>query len=114
MSNIQIVHQLLSQVGIKFTKRYVRENGKGRWCHRLDKEHWEKLAAILHRRTERRNRLALVEAEADRPLGLTSTIPGGDQSPSSVSIPVSSSEGQVYTHDSDPKERWEWAIEDSA
>jgi len=114
MSNIQIVHQLLSQVGIKFTKRYVREDGKGRWCHRLDKEHWEKLAAILHRRTERRNRLALVEAEADRPLGLTSSVSGGDQSPSSVSIPVSSSEEQVYTHDSDLKERWEWEIEDSA
>ena len=114
MSNIQIVHQLLSQVGIKFAKRYIRENGKGRWCHRLDQEHWEKLAAILHRRTERRNRLALVEAEADRPLGLTSTIPGGDQSSSSVSIAVSSPEERVYTHDSDLKERREWAIEDSA
>ena len=114
MSNIQIVHQLLSQVGIKFAKRYVRENGKGKWCHRLDQEHWEKLAAILHRRTERRNRLALGEAEADRPLGLTSSVSGGDPSPSLVGIPVSSSEERGYTQDSDFEESREWAIEDSA
>jgi len=114
MSNIQIVHQLLSQVGIKFAKRYVRENGKGRWCHRLDQEHWEKVQSILQRRTERRNRLALVEAEADRPLGLTSIIPGGDQSSSSVSILVSSSEERGYTQDSDFEERREWEIADSA
>jgi len=114
MSNIQIVHQLLSQVGIKFAKRYVRENGKGKWCHRLDQEHWEKLAAILHRRTERRNRLALGEAEADRPLGLTSSVSGGDPSPSLVGIPVSSSGERGYTQDSDFEERREWAIEDSA
>jgi hypothetical protein len=103
MSNIQIVHQLLSQVGIKFSKRSVREQGKHQWCYRLDIAQWEKLAAILQRRTERRQRLALGEAAADLPPGLTSAVPGGDHSPSSGNSPVLSLE-----------ERREWAIEDAA
>jgi hypothetical protein len=103
MSDVQIVHQLLSQLGIKFSKRYVREQGKHHWCYRLDLAHWEKLAAILQRRTERRTRLALGEAAADLPLGLTSSVSGGDHSPSSGSRPVLSLE-----------EQREWEIEDSA
>jgi hypothetical protein len=103
MSNIQIVHQLLSQLGIKFSKRSVREQGKHQWCYRLDIAQWEKLAAILQRRTERRQRLALGEAAADLPPGLTSAVPGGDHSPSSGNSPVLSLE-----------ERREWAIEDAA
>ena len=83
MSNTQIVHQLLSQVGIKFSKRSVREQGKHQWCYRLDPVHWEKLAGILQRRSERRTRLALGEASADLPLGVTSSVSGGDHSPSS-------------------------------
>ena len=114
ISNIQIVHQLLSQVGIKFAKRYVRKGGKHQWCYRLNQEHWQKLTAILQRRTERRNRLSLVESAPDLPLGLTSSVPGGDQGSSSVGIPVSSPEEQFYTHDFNLQEVREWEIEDSA
>jgi hypothetical protein len=96
MSNIQIVHQLLSQLGVKFERRYVREPGKNRWCYRLDLGHWDKLEAILQRRRERRNRLAVGEVQCDPPLGVTPSSSGGDQGPNLVVIPLSSAKKLVY------------------
>ena len=116
MSNIQIVHQLLSQVGIKFAKRYVREDGKGRWCYRLNQEHWEKVQAILQRRAERRKRLEDVVSNSDLPLKLTHFTQGGDQS-QNLAITLSNMEARPFNANELPLEEMgvgEWEIEDSA
>ena len=116
MSNVQIIHQLLSQVGIKFAKRYVRENGKGRWCHRLDKEHWEKVQAILQRRAERRKRLEDTASSSDPPPELTHFTQGGDQS-QKLTITLPSLEPEVSNHHEMPFEgmqEWAGGIEGSA
>lgn len=116
MSSIQIVHQLLSQVGIKFDKRCVSERGKRRWCYRLNLEHWEKLEAILQRRSERRKRLVVADIERDHPLELPSSISGGDHSSILVEMPVSHPGERFYTDDSSLEEirEWKWERDDSA
>ena len=89
MSDVQILHQLLSQVGIKFMRRFVRGDGKGRWCYRLDQEHWERVKTILQRRAERRKRIEDAEDSSDPPLKLTPSTQGGDQSHTPTTKPFS-------------------------
>ncbi len=60
MSNVQIVHQLLSQVGIKVTFKWSRTipglEGKKEKLYRIDEDHWKAIAIILERRKHRRER----------------------------------------------------------
>ena len=89
MSDVQVLHQLLSQVGIKFMRRFVREDGKGRWCYRLDQEHWERVKTILQQRAERRKRLEDAAAGIDLPPKSTHSTQGEDQSQNSAITPFS-------------------------
>ncbi|MBD2616382.1 hypothetical protein H6G94_35035, partial [Nostoc punctiforme FACHB-252] len=62
MSDTQVVHQLLSQLGIKMAFRWSRfepgfEKQKIK-VYRLDTEVWHSLMSTLHRRATRRERLA--------------------------------------------------------
>jgi len=114
MSNVQIIHQLLSQLGIKFTRRYVRENGKGRWCYRLDQAHWEKVKTILQKRAERRHRLESAVGMSDPPLALSSSTQGEDQSQNPTTT-LLSFEAKRFNIGEPPLEAMrDWKREDSA
>jgi hypothetical protein len=59
MSDTQIVHQLLSQLGIKVEQHWSRsipthEGGKLR-VYQLDQEHWQSAWAVLERRAAKRD-----------------------------------------------------------
>ena len=97
-------------------RRFVRENGKGRWCYRLDREHWEKVQAILQRRAERRERLENVDVSGDPPLGLTPPIHGGDQSQNQATMASSTEAKPLSINEPSLEEmdEWEWEIENSA
>jgi Domain of unknown function (DUF3854) len=63
MSDVQIVHQLLSQMGIKITFRW---SGSGKDKHRvysLDAERWGMLTSVIGRRQAERENLAQKEVE---------------------------------------------------
>jgi len=61
MSDTQVIHQLLSQLGIKLTMRWSRSfvgyAGQKLRTYTLDTEHWDKLTAVLERREAKRQRL---------------------------------------------------------
>jgi hypothetical protein len=59
VTDTQIVHQLLSQLGIKITFRWSRsypgQEGKKLRVYRLDAEHWQQMQEVLQRRQQRRD-----------------------------------------------------------
>ncbi len=59
LSDVQIVHQLLSQMGIKITFQWSRSipglEGHKEKIYRLDMDHWDVLSKIIERRQQRRN-----------------------------------------------------------
>jgi len=61
MSDTQVVHQLLAQLGIKLTRRWSRSlpgyEGEKLRTYTLDQEHWGNLSAVLERREAKRQRL---------------------------------------------------------
>jgi hypothetical protein len=61
MSDVQIMHQLLSQLGLKITFRWSRSvpghEGEKLRVYRLDPERWQQLTAILERRRAKRESL---------------------------------------------------------
>ncbi|MEP0873930.1 hypothetical protein NDA01_29930 [Trichocoleus desertorum AS-A10] len=67
MSDTQIVHQLLEQMGLKVTFRWQRIEGKKKRVYRLDTERWEKLKALLAQRACKRDRLKQSESEYGSP-----------------------------------------------
>lgn len=60
MSDVQVVHQLLSQIGIKVTFSWSRTipglEGKKEKVYRIDTDQWRAIAAVLERRKKRRER----------------------------------------------------------
>jgi Domain of unknown function (DUF3854) len=65
MSDVQIVHQLLSQMGIKIAFRW---SGSGKGKHRvyhLEPERWGMLTAVIERRQAERENLAQKEIEEE-------------------------------------------------
>lgn len=66
MSDTQVVHQLLSQLGIKLTQTWSRSvpgyEGEKLRLYRLELEHWQRVWAVLERRRQKRERLAQKEA----------------------------------------------------
>lgn len=81
MSDVQIVHQLLSQLGLKVIFRWKGTYGKGKHkVYRLDPVHWQSLAEILERRQERRVRLAEYSTSKGSPLPLDNKKQTGDPS----------------------------------
>jgi hypothetical protein len=70
ISDVQIIHQLLSQMGLRFLRTSSRKlpgyEGQMQRCYRLDLESWNEAAALLARRQAKRDRLeALAPAPAD-------------------------------------------------
>jgi hypothetical protein len=85
MSDVQIVHQLLSQVGIKVVFRWSRSiaghEGKKLRVYRLDADWWQEAIGILEQRKARREKLAAQAAdaaEAGSPLRLITQKQTGD------------------------------------
>lgn len=78
MSDVQIVHQLLSQLGIKVTFRWSRSvaghEGEKLRVYRLDAEHWQELTAILERRRAERERIEQSGDEAKASAGSPSFV----------------------------------------
>lgn len=84
MSDVQIVHQLLSQLGIKVTFRWSRSvaghEGQKLRVYRLDPDHWQQLIAILDRRRARRESVEQkgFEPRAGSPVQIDDQICQGD------------------------------------
>lgn len=61
MSDTQIIHQLLSQLGIKLTMKWSRFHqgyeGEKLRIYSLDTDHWKQMWSILQRRQEKRQQL---------------------------------------------------------
>jgi hypothetical protein len=59
LSDVQIVHQLLSQIGIKVTFKWSRKlpglEGQKEKLYRLDAKHWKKIIEILSYRQNKKN-----------------------------------------------------------
>jgi hypothetical protein len=84
MSDTQIIHQLLSHMGIKFDGRWSRSvaghEGEKLRVYRLDSAHWQQLNNVLQRRAVRRESLRLKEQELGSPPLESFYIGGGDPS----------------------------------
>ena len=73
MSDTQVIHQLLSQLGIKLTMSWSRSvagyEGQKLRTYTLDQAHWSQLAAVLERREAKRERLQTKQVEGDSSVG---------------------------------------------
>jgi len=73
MSDTQIIHQLLSQLGIKLVMNWSRSHpgyaGEKLRVYSLDIAHWEQLWIILQRRQTKREALQRQRFEIDSPSG---------------------------------------------
>ena len=82
MSDTQIIHQLLSHMGIKFEWRWSRSvagyEGEKLRVYRLDTAHWQQLTDVLDRRAVRREILRQTEQESGSPPLKSSYTGGGD------------------------------------
>ena len=85
MSNVQIIHQLLSQMGVKVSLSLVAlscagHEGEKLRVYRLDTEHWQAMMTILARRQQKRESLeqTWVERKAGSPSELDSQIQQDD------------------------------------
>lgn len=85
MSDTQVIHQLLSQLGIKLTMHWSRAVsgfvGEKLRTYVLDQEHWSQMAAVLERREVRRQRLQERGSEgvvSGSPVSFEAVNPGGD------------------------------------
>lgn len=82
MSETQIIHQLLSHMGIKFDWRWSRSvaghEGEKLRVYRLGTVHWQQLTDVLDRRAARREFLRQTEQESGSPPLESSYIRGGD------------------------------------
>jgi hypothetical protein len=81
MADTQIVHQLLSQMGLKIASRWSGSGAEKHRVYRLDTGRWEYLKAIIERRRQERESFAQKEVEEieGSPLRLKEDfIPTGD------------------------------------
>lgn len=81
MSDVQIVHQLLSQLGIKVTFRWQTIAGKKQRVYRLDEEVWNQLQHILLRRCQRRDSAGSKNTSPGSPPDEVLKSDGGDPIP---------------------------------
>lgn len=63
MSDVQIVHQLLSQMGVKIAFRWNGSGKEKRRVYYLNEERWGMLSAVIERRRIERESIAKTEAE---------------------------------------------------
>ncbi|MBD2072095.1 DUF3854 domain-containing protein [Leptolyngbya sp. FACHB-671] len=88
VSDTQIVHQLLSQMGVKTVSRWSRsvEGHKGEKLrvYRLDADHWQRITDILERRKARREKFAQNDSALGLPPQVCSQKTGGDPSQSTI------------------------------
>jgi hypothetical protein len=89
----QIIHQLLSQLGIKVEQHWLRSvpthEGEKLRVYQLDQEHWQSAWAVLERRAAKRDERQQ-QIQADQPIGALRSgspphfgdnQPGGDPEP---------------------------------
>jgi hypothetical protein len=93
MSDTQIIHQLLSQLGIKVEQHWSRSvathEGEKLRVYQLDQEHWQSAWAVLERRAAKRDERqqqmqadqTIGELKAGSPLHFGDNQPGGDPEP---------------------------------
>jgi len=69
MSDTQVIHQLLAQLGIKLTRHWSRSllgyEGEKLRTYTLDQAHWCKRVAVLERREAKRQRLQAQRSEVE-------------------------------------------------
>lgn len=87
MSDVQIIHQLLSQMGLKVSFGWSRSveghEGEKLRVYRLDASRYEQAIGILHRRQERRE-LQEPSEEGGSPVPSITTTQTGDPEPTAV------------------------------
>lgn len=85
MSDVQIIHQLLSQMGLKVSFGWSRSvaghEGEKLRVYRLDASRYEQAIGILHRRQERREAQQPHSEESGSPVPSISTADTGDPDP---------------------------------
>ncbi|MBD1847012.1 DUF3854 domain-containing protein [Cyanobacteria bacterium FACHB-63] len=89
MSDTQLVHQLLSQLGIKLDAVFYRAEGKRGRRYSLNLDLWQKLNAIVEARHERSERLKQAVSDVAHPPSLTPKIMGG--------VPEQNSQGSTVS-----------------
>jgi hypothetical protein len=82
MSDTQIVHQLLSQLGIKLEHHWSRSvpahEGEKLRVYQLNQEHWQSTWAVLERRAAKRVQVAPQDLGVGSTLHFEGDPPGGD------------------------------------
>lgn len=78
LSDVQIIHQLLSQLGLKVTYRWQGTGAEKHRVYRLDSQCWQGLTLILERRQGRRLRFQQENSGEGSPPPLNTQIRGGD------------------------------------
>jgi hypothetical protein len=92
MSDVQVVHQLLAQLGLKLRFRWSRSveghEGKKLRVYSLDLEHWQQLHEVIERRARRRDNHdpqsasdAPESASNGSPVSFNQIITAGDPAP---------------------------------
>ncbi len=88
LSDTQIAHQLLSQLGLKVISRWQGTGKHKHRVYRLEAARWELLTAILERRAARRSRLQSQASEPGSPLPLIFKNQTGDPKTETRQIPT--------------------------
>ena len=83
MSDTQVIHQLLSQLGIKIERHWSRSveghEGEKLRVWELDRMHWEQVEAVLERRQAKRQQIAQKQSGgAGSSVGLNDQKQAGD------------------------------------
>lgn len=80
MSDTQVIHQLLSQLGVKTVFRWRGTGENKQRVYRLDAAQWQQLTEVLERRKLRRKPLEKSDAQGGSPLPVMNPILTGDPS----------------------------------
>lgn len=81
LSDTQIAHQLLSQLGVRIVSRWQGSREAKHRIYRLEAQTWQTLTAILERRQERRAKLTDQQKAEGSPPSLMNQTRGGDPLP---------------------------------
>ncbi|MEM7770421.1 MAG: plasmid replication protein, CyRepA1 family [Cyanobacteria bacterium P01_A01_bin.37] len=113
LSDVQLVHQLLSQMGVKITSTWSRSipglEGQKSRIYQIDCKHWQALSAVLIRRQQRRKATLDLESSSGSPPCILDPYQGGDPR---ISLPAPSGQwaiGDVVRYGTS---LGQWIIED--
>lgn len=105
VSDVQIIHQLLSQMGVKTKFRWQRIDGEKIRIYSLDAEHWQVMTEVVERRQQRRESFKESSFEVGSPPPNYSYRGGGD--PGTYPEKGSRRMALMTCYSSDPRPRFD-------